>query len=318
MIKSVRTITTTVATCPATAIASHAVPHHGRGRSDLLIERPFDPECYRMCEQDEPGEDRREQRSPCEECQPQSRGGQQHGPVDADTEPGRIASETISRTVANAIGMRNGEPDRPGEEHASGMLSCSLHSGKETLIDPVRPGLPRRRSDDRQPVHPARPALRLRPRGRPLFRSGLPLLVGMAATFALVATLAAVGGGWAVANPYGRGVALALIALLGLTLIFPDGPRDCCGLSWRSAGAFARCGRHRRDRESSVASSLVLGGATGLLWAPCAGPMLGLILTGAALNGPACKPGRCSSPLRPVSATSLALALFAADACLRR
>src|ERR1700733_3607756 len=33
---------------------------------------------------------------------------------------------------------------------------------------------------------------------RPFLRSGLPLLVGMAATFAMVATLAAIGGGWAV------------------------------------------------------------------------------------------------------------------------
>ena len=31
--------------------------------------------------------------------------------------------------------------------------------------------------------------------------------------------------------------------------------------------------------------SALLGIATGLLWAPCAGPILGLILTGAALNG---------------------------------
>ena len=68
---------------------------------------------------------------------------------------------------------------------------------------------------------------------RPFVRNGLPLLVGMAATFSAVATLAAVGGGWAVrANQYGR-----------------------------------------------------LGVATGLLWAPCAGPLLGLILTGAALQG---------------------------------
>ena len=40
---------------------------------------------------------------------------------------------------------------------------------------------------------------------RPFVESGLPMLIGMAATFALVATLAAVGGGWAVtANEYGR------------------------------------------------------------------------------------------------------------------
>lgn len=41
--------------------------------------------------------------------------------------------------------------------------------------------------------------------GQPFLRSTLPVLVGMAATFAAVATLAAVGGGWAVrANEYGR------------------------------------------------------------------------------------------------------------------
>ena len=44
---------------------------------------------------------------------------------------------------------------------------------------------------------------------RPFVRGGLPMLVGMAATFAVVATLAAVGGGWAVeANQYGRIAAL--------------------------------------------------------------------------------------------------------------
>jgi cytochrome c biogenesis protein CcdA len=53
-------------------------------------------------------------------------------------------------------------------------------------------------------------------------RGGLPLLVGMAATFAVVATLAAIGGGWAVeANQYGRIAALALLALFGVTLLFP-------------------------------------------------------------------------------------------------
>src|ERR1700675_4839079 len=57
---------------------------------------------------------------------------------------------------------------------------------------------------------------------RPFVRSGLPLLIGMAATFAAVATLAAVGGGWAVhANQYGRALSFALLALFGLALLFP-------------------------------------------------------------------------------------------------
>ena len=55
---------------------------------------------------------------------------------------------------------------------------------------------------------------------RPFRRNGLPLLLGMALTFAVVATLAAVGGSWAVhANQYGRYVAMAVLALLGLALL---------------------------------------------------------------------------------------------------
>src|SRR5262252_2327244 len=57
---------------------------------------------------------------------------------------------------------------------------------------------------------------------RPFMRSGLPLLLGMSLTFAAVATLAAVGGGWAVAaNQYGRWAALVLLAVFGLTLLVP-------------------------------------------------------------------------------------------------
>src|ERR1700685_277756 len=58
---------------------------------------------------------------------------------------------------------------------------------------------------------------------QPFWRSGLPMLAGMALTFAGVATLAAIGGGWAVeANRYGRLAALILLAVFGLTLLVPD------------------------------------------------------------------------------------------------
>src|ERR1700744_4913924 len=58
---------------------------------------------------------------------------------------------------------------------------------------------------------------------RPFLKSGLPLLIGMAVTFAVIASLAAVAGGWVVAaNQYGRDIAIALLALFGLTLIFPS------------------------------------------------------------------------------------------------
>src|SRR5215510_13764122 len=58
---------------------------------------------------------------------------------------------------------------------------------------------------------------------RPFISSGLPMLAGMAVTFAGVATLAAVAGGWAVeANQYGRAVAIALLAVFGLALLLPS------------------------------------------------------------------------------------------------
>jgi len=56
---------------------------------------------------------------------------------------------------------------------------------------------------------------------RPFRKSGLPLLLGMALTFAGVATVAAIGGGWVVrANEYGRIAALVLLGLFGVALLF--------------------------------------------------------------------------------------------------
>src|ERR1700730_7983942 len=55
---------------------------------------------------------------------------------------------------------------------------------------------------------------------QPFLKSGLPLLVGMALTFAAIATLAAVGGSWAVQiNQYGRTFALVLLAACALSLL---------------------------------------------------------------------------------------------------
>jgi Cytochrome C biogenesis protein transmembrane region len=57
--------------------------------------------------------------------------------------------------------------------------------------------------------------------------------------------------------------------------------------------------------------SVVLGVATGLLWAPCAGPILGLVLTGAALNGASVKTSLVLLAFALGAATSLGLALLA-------
>ncbi len=146
---------------------------------------------------------------------------------------------------------------------------------------------------------------------RPFVRSGLPMLVGMALTFAAVATLAAVAGGWAVAaNQYGRIAAITLLALFGLTLLFPGLSdrltRPLVGLGSRLSNTAETAG----GAGQSVFPSFLLGIATGLLWAPCAGPVLGLILTGAALGGASVGTTLLLFAYAMGAATSLALALL--------
>jgi thiol-disulfide isomerase/thioredoxin len=60
-----------------------------------------------------------------------------------------------------------------------------------------------------------------------------------------------------------------------------------------------------------LVNSLLLGVATGLLWAPCAGPILGLILTGAAISGPNARTTLLLFAYAAGAATSLAVALLA-------
>ncbi len=141
---------------------------------------------------------------------------------------------------------------------------------------------------------------------RPFVKSGLPLLLGMALSFAAIASLATVGGGWVVeANRIGRAIALILFAAFALLLIFPK-------LSDRAMQPLVRLGERLSGpgRSEGLGGSLLLGLATGLLWAPCAGPILGLILTGAALSG--ANPSTILLLLAYAlgAATSLALALL--------
>ncbi|UVE69962.1 cytochrome c biogenesis protein DipZ (plasmid) [Burkholderia pyrrocinia] len=144
---------------------------------------------------------------------------------------------------------------------------------------------------------------------QPFVRTGLPLLAGMALTFAVVATLAAVGGGWvAQANQAGRWIAIVLLAVFGLTLLMP---RFAEHLTRPLVAAGNRLtGLAQRDgRPAGPTSSLLLGVATGLLWAPCAGPILGLVLTGAALRGASVGTTLLLVAYAAGAATSLAVAL---------
>jgi cytochrome c biogenesis protein CcdA/thiol-disulfide isomerase/thioredoxin len=140
--------------------------------------------------------------------------------------------------------------------------------------------------------------------------NGLPMLAGMAITFAAIATLAAVGGSWAVrVNQYGRIFALVLLTAFAATLLSTR-------LADWLARPFVALGNRLAQPGAATArfgilNSLLLGVATGLLWAPCAGPILGLILTGAAISGPNTRTTLLLFAYAAGAATSLAVALFA-------
>src|SRR5665213_4421127 len=144
---------------------------------------------------------------------------------------------------------------------------------------------------------------------QPFIRSGLPLLAGMAVTFAAIASIATLGGSWAVnANSYGRIAAMVLLSLFALTLLLPQ-------LADRLTRPLVALGSRLSNQANtaehgSIGASLLLGVATGLLWAPCAGPILGLILTGAAIKGASASTTLLLLAYAAGAATSLAAALL--------
>ncbi|WP_028746577.1 cytochrome c biogenesis protein DipZ [Rhizobium mesoamericanum] len=147
--------------------------------------------------------------------------------------------------------------------------------------------------------------------GQPFARSILPMLLGMIVTFAGVATLAAVGGSWAVhTNEIGRYAAIALIAGFGMTLL---SPRMAAMIMRPAVALGSRLSQQAGGKAGSASASFVLGVATGLLWAPCAGPILGLVLTGAALQGANVQTTLLLTAYAAGAATSLAMAVLAGE-----
>lgn len=149
--------------------------------------------------------------------------------------------------------------------------------------------------------------------GQPFLRSGFPLLIGMAVTFTVIACLAAVGGNLAVtANSWGRGIALVALALFGAALLFP-------AIADRlTRPLVALGGRFAQNGSDGPLSSLLLGAATGLLWAPCAGPILGLLFTGAAIQGPTAATALLLLAYAAGSGTALAVVMVAGNGVIRR
>jgi cytochrome c biogenesis protein CcdA len=99
-----------------------------------------------------------------------------------------------------------------------------------------------------------------------------------------------------------------LMAVFGVMLLFPQ-------LGERLMHPLVNAGNSLSEkitanRSAGPGSSLLLGVATGLLWAPCAGPILGLVLTGAALQGANTGSTLLLLAYAAGAVTSLALALL--------
>ena len=140
--------------------------------------------------------------------------------------------------------------------------------------------------------------------GQPSHHGSLPLLMGMALAFAAAASLAAAAGAWAVQlSQWGRGLALLALGVFAASLLFP-------GLAAWWSRPLVQIGEKlaAQNPQQRWLHSALLGVATGLIWSPCAGPVLGLLLSGAALAGP----GTATSLLLLSYAAGAGLALWAA------
>jgi len=104
----------------------------------------------------------------------------------------------------------------------------------------------------------------------------LALLAGMIVMFTLVALVATAASSWiAQATIAGRWVALVVLAIAALALIFPTFAQRIAGPAV-SAGNLLNT---RSGQTRGMISVFLAGLAVGLLWSPCAGPILGAIFS---------------------------------------
>ncbi|MBL0795271.1 MULTISPECIES: cytochrome c biogenesis protein DipZ [Pseudomonas] len=140
-------------------------------------------------------------------------------------------------------------------------------------------------------------------------------LGGMALTFALISSLAVVSSEWVIqASNTGRHIALAVMVLFALSLI-------SARIGDWLARPFVLLG-NRLDpdarKKTGPMASIMIGVATGLLWAPCAGPILGVILTGAMLQGANAQTSLLLLAYGVGSALSLGTLIFAGRGLVNR
>ena len=140
-------------------------------------------------------------------------------------------------------------------------------------------------------------------------------LGGMTLTFALISSLAVVSSEWVIqASNTGRHIALIVMALFALSLI------SARVGDWL-ARPFVLLGNHLdpdASKKTGPMGSVMIGVATGLLWAPCAGPILGVILTGAMLQGANVQTSLLLLAYGAGSALSLGTLIFAGRGVVNR
>ncbi|WP_368528052.1 cytochrome c biogenesis protein/redoxin [Enterobacter cloacae] len=104
----------------------------------------------------------------------------------------------------------------------------------------------------------------------------LALLAGMIVMFTLVALVATAASNWiAQATIAGRWVALVVLAIAALALIFPTFAQRIAGPAVSAGNLLNTRSGHTRGTLSAFLAGL----AVGLLWSPCAGPILGAIFS---------------------------------------
>lgn len=156
--------------------------------------------------------------------------------------------------------------------------------------------------------------------GRPFIRATVPMLAGLAFMFAAILSLTTAGATWiARANDVGRFAAIGGLALVGASLLIPRlaviGTRPIVALGARLA---EWTGRPRATSPTEPLINVVVGMALGLLWAPCAGPILGLVVSAAALGQSRLEVGALSLSFSLGAVSTLAVLMTAGGRLLSR
>jgi cytochrome c biogenesis protein CcdA/thiol-disulfide isomerase/thioredoxin len=110
------------------------------------------------------------------------------------------------------------------------------------------------------------------------------IVLGLAGAFTLFGTTFALFGSFlGISNAILRHAALGILFFFGLSLIWP---RLWEGMGNRISFLAQRMtGINRLGPEPGRLNALLIGGSLGLIWAPCAGPILGIIITLATVQG---------------------------------